>query len=49
MPLSPEQQEYVALSAFHTIDAVASVFEELLDLHATSGQSKLGILTASYG
>jgi len=49
MPLSPEQQEYVALSAFHTIDAVASVFEELLDLHTTSGQSKLGILTASYG
>jgi hypothetical protein len=49
MPLSPEQQEYVALSAFHTIDAVASVFEELLDLHASSGQSKLGILTASYG
>jgi len=49
MPLSPEQQEYVALSAFHTIDAVASVFEELLDLHTASGQSKLGILTASYG
>jgi hypothetical protein len=49
MPLTAEQQEYIALSAFHTIDAVASVFEELLDLHNASGQSKLGILTASYG
>jgi hypothetical protein len=49
MPLTDEQQEYVALSAFHTIDAVASVFEELLDLHSASGQTKFGILTASYG
>ena len=49
MPLTDEQQKYLALSAFHTIDAVASVFEELIDLHATPGQSKLGTLTASYG
>jgi pyrroloquinoline quinone (PQQ) biosynthesis protein C len=49
MPLTSEQEKYLALSAFHTIDAVASVFEELLDLHAISDKSKLGTLTASYG
>ena len=49
MPLTAEQQKYIALSAFQTIDAVAAVFEEMLDLHNTSGQSKLGTLTASYG
>ncbi|WP_051978710.1 iron-containing redox enzyme family protein [Edaphobacter aggregans] len=49
MPLSAAQQKYLALSAFHTIDAVAAVFEELIDLHTASGRSKLGTLTASYG
>lgn len=34
MPLTPEQTKFLALSAFHTIDAVASVFEELLEAHA---------------
>jgi Iron-containing redox enzyme len=36
MPLTPEQSKYVTLSAFHTIDAVASIFEELIEAHATS-------------
>ena len=36
MPLTPDQTKFLALSAFHTIDAVASVFEELLDAHASS-------------
>ena len=35
MPLTAEQSKFVALSAFHTIDAVASVFEELLAAHAS--------------
>ena len=48
MPLTAEQEKYLALSAFHTIDAVADVFEELLDLRSTSGQSKLGTFTASH-
>jgi hypothetical protein len=47
MPLSDEQQKYIALSAFHTIDAVASVFEEILALHAASPQSALRSLKAS--
>lgn len=47
MPLSDEQHMYLALSAFHTIDAVASVFEELLALHATSPEIKLHTLRAS--
>jgi hypothetical protein len=47
MPLSEEQQMYVALSAFHTIDGVASVFEELLALHATSPELRLHTLRAS--
>jgi hypothetical protein len=33
MPLTPEQTKFVALSAFHTIDAVASILEELLEAH----------------
>jgi hypothetical protein len=36
MPLTPDQKKFIALSAFHTIDAVASVFEELLDAHTAS-------------
>jgi hypothetical protein len=36
MPLTPTQTKFLALSAFHTIDAVASVFEELLEAHASS-------------
>jgi|UPI0006906149 hypothetical protein len=47
MPLSEEQQMYIALSAFHTIDAVASVFEDLLALHATSSEIRLSSLRAS--
>lgn len=47
MPLSEEQQMYIALSAFHTIDGVASVFEELLAMHATSPKTKLHTLRAS--
>lgn len=47
MPLTEEQQKYLALSAFHTIDAVASVFEELLALHVSSPKSKLRSLRAS--
>ncbi|HEX2918829.1 MAG TPA: iron-containing redox enzyme family protein [Edaphobacter sp.] len=47
MPLSEEQQMYIALSAFHTIDGVASVFEELLAMHATSPEGKLHTLRAS--
>jgi hypothetical protein len=47
MPLSEEQQMYVALSAFHTIDGVASVFEELLALHVTSPELRLHTLRAS--
>jgi hypothetical protein len=30
MPLTPEQESWLALSAFSTIDAVASIFEDLL-------------------
>ncbi len=47
MPLTEEQQKYLALSAFHTIDAVASVFEELLSIHVSSSRSRLGNLKAS--
>jgi len=47
MPLTEEQQKYLALSAFHTIDAVASVFEELLALHLSSPRSTLRKLKAS--
>ena len=38
MPLTAEQTKFLALSAFHTIDAVASVFEELLQAHLPSQQ-----------
>jgi hypothetical protein len=38
---------YIALSAFHTIDGVASVFEELLAMHATSPKIRLHTLRAS--
>jgi Iron-containing redox enzyme len=47
MPLTPEQDKYIALSAFHTIDAVASVFEELLATPFSSSRSTLGALKAS--
>jgi hypothetical protein len=33
MPLTSEQAKYIALSAFHTMDTVANIFEELLDRH----------------
>lgn len=36
MPLSAEQTMLVALSAFHTMDAVATIFEELIQRHAHS-------------
>lgn len=49
MPLTGEQQQYVALSAFHTIDSVASVFEELIALHTASPQSRLEALAPAYG
>jgi hypothetical protein len=38
MPLTPDQTKFLALSAFHTIDAVASVFEDLLDAHASPSE-----------
>lgn len=47
MPLSSEQEKYIALSAFHTIDAVATVFEELLATHVSSSRSTLRTLRAS--
>jgi hypothetical protein len=47
MLLTNQQQEQIALSAFHTIDAVASVFEELLALHVSSPGSTLRRLKAS--
>ena len=49
MPLTEEQEKYLALSAFHTIDAVASVFDELIELHAASPQSTLDAFTPAYG
>jgi hypothetical protein len=49
MPLTDEQQQYVALSAFHTIDSVGSVFEELMTLHAASPQSTLEAFAPAYG
>ncbi len=36
MPLTPEQSKFLALSAFHTIDAVASILEELTEAHIAS-------------
>jgi hypothetical protein len=49
MPLTAEQEKYVALSAFHTIDAVASVFEELTALHAESSENTLEAFAPAYG
>jgi hypothetical protein len=39
MPLTATQEKTLALSAFHTIDAVASVFEEIIEQHV-SGRSR---------
>jgi len=36
MPLTQEQIKFLALSAFHTIDAVASILEELTEAHTVS-------------
>ncbi len=36
MPLTQEQTRFLALSAFHTIDAVASILEELTEAHTVS-------------
>ena len=36
MPLTQEQTKYLALSAFHTIDAVASILEELTEAYTLS-------------
>ncbi|HEX7158005.1 MAG TPA: hypothetical protein VF214_03240, partial [Edaphobacter sp.] len=36
MPLTATQQKFLALSAFHTIDTVASVFEEIIAQHTSS-------------
>jgi pyrroloquinoline quinone (PQQ) biosynthesis protein C len=41
MSLTPDQSKYLALSAFHTIDAVASILEELLEAHAASHHSEV--------
>lgn len=49
MPLTAEQEKYIALSAFHTIDAVASILEELIDLHSASSQSTLEAFVPAYG
>jgi hypothetical protein len=47
MPLTAAQEKFIALSAFHTIDAVASVFEELLEQHAANRDEEQ-ILSASH-
>ncbi len=39
LPLSSEQQKFIALSALHTIDSVASVFEEFLGRLATCDEA----------
>ena len=49
MPLTEEQKKYVALSAFHTIDAVASVLEELMSLHAEAQEPTLEAFAPAYG
>lgn len=49
MPLTAEQEKYLALSAFHTIDAVASVLEELTGLYAASSRSTLEAFAPAYG
>lgn len=48
MPLTPEQAKFLALSAFHTIDAVASVFEELLAAHAPQQSNQQHARSPSY-
>ena len=48
MPLTPEQTKFLALSAFHTIDAVASVFEELLEAHAPRQLNQQHVRSPSY-
>src|ERR1700729_3021985 len=40
MPLTAEQSKYITLSAFHTIDAVASILEELIETHAASSHTE---------
>jgi pyrroloquinoline quinone (PQQ) biosynthesis protein C len=40
MPLTPEQSRMVAISAFHTIDAVASLFEELIENYSACQPSQ---------
>ncbi len=47
MPLTAEQEKCIALSAFHTIDAVSSIFEELLEQHAVNHKADR-LLAASY-
>ncbi len=49
MPLTPEQEKYIALSAFHTIDSVASVFEELTNLYTASSGDALEAFAPAYG
>ena len=49
MPLTPEQEKYIALSAFHTIDAVASVLEELISLQAAASESTLEAFAPAFG
>ena len=41
MPLTPDQSKYLALSAFHTIDTVASILEELLEMYAVSSGTEV--------
>lgn len=33
MPLTREQEQLIALSAFHTVDMVAAIFEEIIEQH----------------
>jgi hypothetical protein len=49
MPLTASQEKYIALSAFHTIDAVASVLEELTALHAVSTENDVEAYAPAYG
>ncbi|HEY6375873.1 MAG TPA: iron-containing redox enzyme family protein [Edaphobacter sp.] len=46
MPLTQEQTKFLALSAFHTIDAVASILEELTEAHTISENQQ--VLATSY-
>jgi hypothetical protein len=47
MPLTASQEQCIALSAFHTIDAVSSIFEELLEQHSVNREADQ-LLAASY-